>query len=244
LSHHERIERAFTQQAAAFEDPRYNRVFTSDAAWLFERLPRTGTELVLDVAGGTGHASRQLAPTVRTVVTVDATAAMLAQGQAKAAAEGIDNIVFMRADATALPFLDSSFDIVACRFAVHHFEQPQIQIAEMARVLKAGGQLVIADLTASEDPGEAAQQNEIERLRDPSHTRMLAATELSQLIEQTGLPAPTIDARELTRPLQPWLEQTDTSPQTAAEIRRRLNGADELKQTFASAISRGDRRGP
>lgn len=56
MDHAEEINRAFTAQAEAFEDPGRNRVFTADAHWVFERLPMTGDELVLDVAAGTGHA--------------------------------------------------------------------------------------------------------------------------------------------------------------------------------------------
>lgn len=75
--HAGRIERAFTHQAAAFEDATRNRVFTADARWAFDALPRHGDELVLDAAAGTGHAARQLAPSVRAVVALDATEAML-----------------------------------------------------------------------------------------------------------------------------------------------------------------------
>jgi ubiquinone/menaquinone biosynthesis C-methylase UbiE len=63
MEHARRIERAFTTQADAFEDPSRNQVFTSDARWVFERLPLTADDVVLDVAAGTGHAARQLAAT-------------------------------------------------------------------------------------------------------------------------------------------------------------------------------------
>jgi ubiquinone/menaquinone biosynthesis C-methylase UbiE len=61
MEHSQQIERAFTTQAEAFEDASRNRVVTSDARWVFERLALTGEDVVLDVAAGTGHAARQLA---------------------------------------------------------------------------------------------------------------------------------------------------------------------------------------
>ena len=137
--HAERIERAFTTQAEAFEDPARNRVFTADARWVFERLPLSTDDVVLDVAAGTGHAARQLAETARAVVALDATEAMLARGQAQAVAEGRDNVVFMRGDAADLPFLDASFDVVVSRFAAHHLERPEAVVAEMARCTRPGG---------------------------------------------------------------------------------------------------------
>ena len=59
--HARRVEQAFSLQASAFEDPRFNRVFTSDAEWIFAELPLSAQDLVLDVAAGTGHAARLLA---------------------------------------------------------------------------------------------------------------------------------------------------------------------------------------
>jgi SAM-dependent methyltransferase len=205
------IERSFTQQAAAFEDPRFNRLFTTDSEWLFERLPLDPDDLVLDVAAGTGHVARRLAPSVRAVVAVDATRAMLEQGRPEAP----PNVLFVEADAAALPFLDDSFDVVVTRFAIHHFEDPTVQLAEMRRVLRPGGRLAVADLIAH--PEAAVEQNRLETLRDPSHVRMLGLDELAALAR-----ADDVEVRDVVRPLEPWLLQTDPPPETADEIRAAL----------------------
>jgi ubiquinone/menaquinone biosynthesis C-methylase UbiE len=215
--HSEAIERAFTQQAAAFEDPQYNRLFTTDSEWLFERLPLDHDDLVLDVAAGTGHVARGMAPRVCAVVAVDATGAMLETGRAEAERAALRNLVFMRAEAAGLPFLDGSFDVVVSRFAVHHFQHPQQQIAEMRRCLRAGRRLAIGDLVADADPEVAATQNRLERLRDPSHTRMLSLQQLAELVGSTD-----VESRDIERTLDPWLEQTQTPPETRAEIRQAL----------------------
>src|SRR5688572_28625776 len=104
---------------------------------MFERLRPSPHDLVLDVAAGTGHVARALAASVRAVIAVDATEAMLAAGKAEADRAGLRNVVFQRGDAAALPFADGSFDIVLSRFALHHFEQPAVQVREMARCLRA-----------------------------------------------------------------------------------------------------------
>lgn len=221
-SHAEAVEQAFTAQAEAFEDPARNRVFTADARWVFERLPLGPEDVVLDVAAGTGHAARQLAATARAVVALDATEAMLGQGQARARAEGRDNVVFMRGDAANLPFLDGSFDIVVSRFAVHHFERPEDVVAEMARCTRPGGHVALVDLVADDDPAAAEEQNRLERLRDPSHARMLAAIEIQALLTEAGLEAVDVATRPLERPLAPWLEQAQTPAQAAGEVRAAL----------------------
>jgi ubiquinone/menaquinone biosynthesis C-methylase UbiE len=209
--HADEIERAFSQQAAAFEDPRQNRIFTTDSEWLFERLPLTADDLVLDVAAGTGHVARSLAPRVRVVVALDATTAMLEQGRRAAPR----NVLFLQGDAAALPFLDASFDVIVCRFALHHFEQPRKQVAEMRRCLRPGGRLAIGDLVA--DPDAAETQNRLERLRDPSHTELLTAAALAALLDTDD-----IEIRGVERPLEQWLAQTGTPAQAAEEIRAAL----------------------
>jgi ubiquinone/menaquinone biosynthesis C-methylase UbiE len=255
MEHAQQIQHAFTTQAEAFEDPSRNRVFTSDAQWVFERLPVSADDLVLDVAAGTGHAARQLAGSARAVVALDATEAMLARGQAQAAAEGRGNVLFMRGDAGALPFLDGSFDVVVSRFAAHHFERPEDVVAEMVRCTRFGGHVALVDLVADQDLAVAEEQNRLERLRDPSHTRMLAAIEIQALLTEAGLEAVDVATRPLERPLTPWLEQAQTPEPAAAEIRAalaadvngdtvtgfrpRANDDGELWfiQTFGSAIA-------
>jgi ubiquinone/menaquinone biosynthesis C-methylase UbiE len=217
------IERAFSHQARAFEDRRFNRIFTTDVEWLLEDLELAPDDLVLDVAAGTGHVARALAPAVRAVVALDATVAMLHEGHAAAAAAGLRNVVFQRGDAAAMPFLDGSFDLVLTRFAVHHFEDPAAPLAEMARCVRPGGRVVVADIIAAGDPAVAARQNELERLRDPSHTTMLSAGELVALLARAGLEDVRIEAREIVRPLAPWLDQTDVHEDVRARITAALS---------------------
>jgi ubiquinone/menaquinone biosynthesis C-methylase UbiE len=212
------IERAFSHQARAFEDRRLNRIFTTDVEWVLEDLDPAPDDVVLDMAAGTGHVARALAPAVRAVVALDATVAMLEQGHAAAAAAGLRNVVFQRGDAAALPFLDGSFDLVITRFAVHHFEDPAGPMAEMARCVRPGGRVVVADLIADEDPAVAARQNALERLRDPSHTTMLSADGLVALLARAGLQDVRIEARGVVRPLAGWLDQTDADDDVRARV--------------------------
>lgn len=211
------VRRAFSQQAAAFEDPRFNRIFTADVDWLLAHLDPGPGDLALDVAAGTGHVARRLAPAVRSVIALDATAAMLEAGRAAAEAAGVRNVVFQRGDAAALPFLDGSFDIAVTRFAVHHFEAPHAVVREMARCVRPGGRLVVADIVCADDPAVAATQNRLERLRDPSHTAMLPADGLTALLDGVGRVV-AVETRAVVRPLGPWLAQTGASDEVAEEI--------------------------
>jgi ubiquinone/menaquinone biosynthesis C-methylase UbiE len=215
--HSEAVQRAFTEQAPAFEDPEFNKLFTVDSDWLFERLELQSDDLVLDVAAGTGHVARSFAPQVRAVIAIDTTPAMLEQGWIEAKRAAMRNLVFMQADAAALPFVDGSFDVVVCRFALHHFEDPAVQVAEMKRVLRPGGRLAVADLICDPESEVAETQNRLERLRDPSHTRMLPLDELAELVGGTD-----VEFRDIERSLEPWLAQTHTPKRAAAQIRKAL----------------------
>ena len=108
---------------------------------------RAGVEAearVLDVATGTGGQARAFAERAREVVGVDLAEPMLRIARKKNRAP---NLTFRHADATALPFGDGTFDLVSISFALH--EMPATirrrATAEMARVTRLGGKIVVVD---------------------------------------------------------------------------------------------------
>jgi SAM-dependent methyltransferase len=137
--------------------------------------------VVLDVACGAGHAAEQVAPHVRQVVGVDLTPELLALGATRMEEAGIANVLFQEGDATSLPFVDASFDLVFCRTAVHHFPDPAVVVAEMARVCRPGGRVAIADLIVL-DADVRDTYDTIHRQIDPSHVRVLLEPELADLL--------------------------------------------------------------
>lgn len=222
-THAARVEAAFQLQAGAFDRGANTPVFTSGAAWITDRIPVPAGALVLDVAAGTGHAARQLAPRAAAVVALDATAAMLEAGQISARADGLDNVVFVRGDAEALPFLAGSFDVVLSRYAFHHLQRPAVVLAEMRRCVKPGGMLVLADLVADADPEVAARQDHLETLRDPSHASLLSVAGATAVFAGLGLVEVDVELRSTARPLTSWLAQTRTAPAAVAEIEAALD---------------------
>lgn len=222
--HGDRLRTSFSGQAAAFEDDRFIGRLVTDGEWIFNRLELDGSEQVLDVAAGTGHAARGLAGRVRSVVALDATPAMLEAGKRAAAAEGLRNIAFVEGDGTAMSFAPASFDVVVCRFALHHFPDPDALIREMLRCLRPGGQLLVADLVADEHPALAARQNALEALRDPSHAKCLSAEALRARIGALGAIEVRTDLHQNARLLAPWLEQTSSTEAQAELIRAALLG--------------------
>src|SRR5688572_8247354 len=84
-------------------------------------------ERVLDVACGPGNFSREFARAAGPqglVAGIDASRTMLERGAEESRRSGLDNLVLIRGDATALPFLDSTFDGACCFAALHLFDDP------------------------------------------------------------------------------------------------------------------------
>jgi ubiquinone/menaquinone biosynthesis C-methylase UbiE len=130
---------------------------------------------------------------------------MLNKARERCAQAGRTNVVFEEGTATALPFEDASFDAAVTRLSIHHFTEPQKVLAEMVRVLKPSGVLAVADVVTAEDPEQGALQNAIEQLRDPSHVRMLPASELRALIRAQQLSIEHEDTWVKAREFEEWV---------------------------------------
>jgi ubiquinone/menaquinone biosynthesis C-methylase UbiE len=142
---------------------------------------------VLDVATGGGHTALKFAPLVAKVIAMDIAPSMLQKAEAFIRGSGVDNVMFGSADAEVLPIEDEKFDLVTCRIAPHHFPEPDGFVRESARVLKAGGLLLVQDHVLPEDDEAAHYVDEFERLRDPSHYQGYPESEWVKMLEEAGL---------------------------------------------------------
>ena len=95
---------------------------------------------ILDVGGGTGHLAALLAEaTAHDVVVLDRSSRMLASA---AAFPGVSAV---QGDAVAMPFDAASFDAAIVVDALHHMDRQHVVAGELARVVRPGGGLVVAD---------------------------------------------------------------------------------------------------
>ena len=216
---HNRIVREqFSAQAAGFERHVLQPGSSHIMGWILDNLELQPHYRVLDVAAGTGLVARAVAPLVQEVVASDATPAMLDEARTQAAAEGLTNIAFDEGDAAHLPYADGSFDMVTCRLGVHHFLEPMRQAREMVRVCRPGGYVCIFDITSTDVPEAASLHNELERLRDPSHTRALSLDELQDLVRECGLQLAHTSLSDAEQVLENWLDLTGTPSEARATI--------------------------
>jgi SAM-dependent methyltransferase len=103
-------------------------------------------ERVLDVAAGNGNATLAAARRFAAVTSTDYVGALLERGRERAAAEGLP-AEFREADAEALPFPEASFDVALSTFGVMFTPDQERAAAELARVVRPGGRIGLANWT-------------------------------------------------------------------------------------------------
>ncbi len=141
---------------------------------------------VLDVACGPGNFSRAFTSTVGDsglVVGIDASATMLDRGAADLRRSGAGNLMLVRGDATALPFVDESFDAVCCFAALHLLDDPLAGLDEMARVLTPGGRIALLTSVQRRLGPRGPAKRLAERL---SGMRVFTRSEIAEALEQRG----------------------------------------------------------
>jgi ubiquinone/menaquinone biosynthesis C-methylase UbiE len=237
LNHQNKILERFTATADVFaESVRTMRVEESDhlVELATAGLALDSESLAIDVACGPGTFTRPFASRVHRAVGVDLTPAMIEKARAEAARAGITNIEFIRGDIYALPFADGIASIVACGYAFHHMQEPAQALAEMARVLRPGGRVAIVDFIVPEGPGGAIQNN-IERLRDPSHTNAQTVPQFRSLIQDAGLRPLSEEVRPHWYDFDLWMRNAGSLPGDAdyVHVRRMM---EEIMVDDASGL--------
>jgi SAM-dependent methyltransferase len=152
-------------------------------ALLDELIVLEGDERVLDVGAGTGAFAFAVAPRVREVVAVEADEELAARARKDAPA----NVEVVVGDGERLALEPFSFDLVGCLRVLHHTRRPELMVAELARMARPGGAILVADQLAPVDPLAAGELNRFERARDPSTTRVLSDGDLRALFDANGL---------------------------------------------------------
>jgi SAM-dependent methyltransferase len=178
-------------------------------------------ESALDVATGGGNVARVLVEAGLEVVTIDS-------------APGMQPTVVSRAE--EIPFADSSFDVVACRVAAHHFQDPAGALKEMARVSRA--LVLVADNLFMGEAGEDA-----DRLRDPTHVRNYSEDEWRAMFDSAGLDIEAYELEDKRIDFEAWLDRSATPDEDRPRIRELLaDRVEDGKLRLERAIFKGRKR--
>lgn len=124
----------------------YDRRF-ADGEWerlvaaLLALVEQVGAERILEVGCGTGHWLAGMQSIVDRLYGLDLSSGMLAQAQRQT-----ERLCLVRGRAGQLPLPDSSFDLVYCINAIHHFQQQRAFVFEARRLLRPGGILAVVGM--------------------------------------------------------------------------------------------------
>ena len=142
---------------------------------------------IVDVAAGSCASSAAAYPrTSRPLVVLDRSLGMLRRGMERLRrihGSVPSNVLFMQADANALPFRDGSLATVICHGAFHVFSSPSAVCAEWGRVLRPGGGLYVSSLVRGRWLGDRYlgllhRAGEVSRPRSPAEFRGALESEL------------------------------------------------------------------
>ncbi len=197
----------FGKQAEAYAK---GNIFV-DVVHLSEVVKRSGVEKnhrVLDIATGAGFLALEFAKKSDISIGCDLTRNMILKAREKEKILGLKNTGFLLSDVESLPFPDDCFDIVSCRFAFHHFPNPEKALLEMIRVSRH--RLVLVDGVSSEDVEKSLFHNSIEKMRDPSHVRIYSLSEIEDMFNVAGADITDITHWEIPQDFEEWMTRAGT----------------------------------
>ncbi len=206
---HDRWERAAVGWERRAEDIR--RFGMPVSTWMIEQLELQPGERVLELAAGpgdTGFLAAELVKPGGTLVSSDASEAMLEAARRRALAQGIENVEFKQLNLEWLDLPAASVDAILCRWAVMLLVDPAAAVREMRRVLRPGGRVAVAvwDEAALNQwatiPGQALVELGFTEPPDPNAPGMfvLAADgRLQELLESAGFTEVLVESVGLER---------------------------------------------
>lgn len=175
-----------------------------------------GEGRALDVGCGAGAFAYAVAPHVAEVIGIDGDEALLA-----AARDGAPpNATFVLGDAAALPFGYGEFDVVGCLRLLHHVRRPELVVAELARVTRPGGRILLVDQLGDIDPMVSLELDRFERSRDPSHTRLLPDADVRGFLDANDLVVLSNEIEHERRDLEQFLDIAGLEGDERERVRR------------------------
>ena len=247
-SRHRQIQEQFGQRAPIYEER---------AAWIpdegilstFVRLcqvPREST--LLDVCCGTGIVGGAFRGRVDRLVGLDLTREMLERAK-----ERLDEV--HQGSADALPFADNTFDCAIIRQALHFVESPAGVVAQMARVVRPGGQVIVGHRVPY-GPLDAEWWARINRAKQPLIKNLLLAADLERFVKEAGLVDLELKELFVEESIRRWVDSPEAqgggndvfrfyqeTPPEIREIRHIVVGEDEVRDTWRWVVISGRKPG-
>jgi len=235
MKHNQTIVEQFSQQAIPFSElPGHSQ----SMQMLIELSGVSASDDVLDVACGPGLLACEFALHARYVTGIDITPQMIEQAKKCQKDKQLSNLSWQVGDVFPLPFPDAYFSVVLTRYSFHHFLNPAAVLAEMHRVCKPGGKVMVIDVVQPPEKAEAYDQ--LEKLRDPSHVHALTSSERAAIVLASGLSNIKTARYKVDGELEKQLSASFPNPGDADKIREMFRTDLELDRMGIDVHRRGN----
>lgn len=199
------------------------------------QISELSNALILDLGAGSGLVSWALAqsPRVSRVIAYDS-----APEHMRELSEGPKITKEWDGSHLSLPFQDCTFDAIICRYTLHHLSHKDKAVAEMHRVLKSQGVLLLSDAVQPEYSRDV--MNAIYSIREDSFNGYLTYYEIIRLLEDAGFqPVLMRPYRFRYASIEKYLEAVDDGMNTAVrEMWTDSDGVQERKKDVADILKR------
>jgi ubiquinone/menaquinone biosynthesis C-methylase UbiE len=216
VEHNNSIIDQFTKQATPFTEMA-GHSNESSFQLMFELTGINENDTVLDIACGPGLVTAAFASRAKHATGIDITPAMIEKARQIQKEKGLTNLSWKIGDVTKLPFSDESFSMVITRYSFHHFVDQAKVLEEMNRVCKKGGTLMVVDVALPPEKRDA--YDNLEKLRDPSHTRAFTLHEMLDMAMKLNLTDIKTEWYKLEMELEKQLEASFPNPGDDKKIR-------------------------
>ena len=197
-----------------------------------ERLAAPGAPYrwAVDIGTGAGFTAFAMAVLSERVLASDITNPMLQQAKRLGSDRGLKNLALTQNTAEALPFADSSLDLITCRKAGHHFSGFERALDEMRRTLRTGGSLVMADSVSPEDDALFEWINDIELRRDFSHVSNRKVSVIRRMLDDRRFEMTGSEDGRVYLEFNDWVDRTKVAAEEVDALRRDFQSAGPTVQ--------------
>lgn len=206
----------------------------ADLARIGDIAAKTRPARAIDLGCGGGHVTYAMAPYAGETIACDLSADMLSAVLTTAASRGQPGVKAAQTSVEQLPFEDSSFDMLGCRYSAHHWQDVDAGLREGRRVLKPGSPAVFVDVVAPAAPLLDTHLQGVELLRDTSHVRDYSEAEWRTKLESTGFVIRNVSTWRVRMDFPVWIARMATPEPLAKAIRMVQDSApEEVRSHFA-----------
>jgi ubiquinone/menaquinone biosynthesis C-methylase UbiE len=200
------------------------------------------SDLMLDLACGTGETTIFFAPHVKSVIAADGNMEALKKAQVVISEQKeLLNVAYREADVEDLPFPAGAFSLICRRGNFHHFTDLERALREFFRVLRWNGRLCIIDSLCPKDPEAAAFIENFHKLRDPAYTRAYSREEWTEAAEATDFIIHSVQTFGKRQDFRKWCGKASLSPSDIDKLQGIFLAAEpHLKDFFQVEVFAGE----